>query len=129
MFEFDCMWKNDQEPIQLQSKLFIKTGAHYEVVALYEVELITATPSASWVWTASKSVRVEKSLEVLLEMLPPNEFYRIDGVTICRISLIEALVTDSQGHYYVEYASQQHPILTISRRRYYDLRRALQSGL
>jgi len=114
---------------QTKQKLLVKSGTQFELLAWSDVILITADGEYSEIWTSRSSFLTEQSMDNLMDLLPDNEFYRIHRATICRLSLINSLVTNGKGGYHIDYDFSSHPELIVSRRRYGDLKKLLKKLL
>ena len=108
-------------------QLLIKMGNSVDLVPWSDVQLITATEDFSEVWTTTNSHLTDLSLDKLEQEAPDEEYFRVERATICRMSLIDKVVTDGKGHYHVEYRLEAFPTLKISRRRYGALKKALKA--
>ena len=63
-----------------------------------------------------------------IEEAAEGEYHRIHRNTLCRLSLIEKVVSDGKGRYHVEYNFEKFPTLDVSRRRYGPLKKALDKN-
>lgn len=82
---------NDRGPVSIHQKVFVKDKANFHLIQVRDIWLLESMENYVRIHYASQTVLLKKSLNQLEDILPSEQFFRINRKQIINIDYIEKI--------------------------------------